>query len=144
MIILDTNVLSETFKLHPDKNVIDWLDAQNPTDLYITAITLAEMEYGMLCLPEGRRRTALHDAIRGIHNIEFQGRILPFDELSSSHFGKGMAHARSLGKAVSQSDGMIAAIALSSGNCPVATRDVSPFLAMKVQVVNPWVSEDNR
>lgn len=142
MIILDTNVLSETFKQNPDKNVIEWLDIQKATDLYITTITLAEMEYGMLCLPNGKRREALFEAINGSRTVEFQGRILPFDEQSSLFYGKWMAQARSSGKAVSQSDGMIAAIAIAADNCPVATRDVSPFHAMGVNVINPWKSDE--
>ena len=56
MIIVDTNVLSEPLKPKPDPSVIAWLDLQIPTDLFVTAITQAEMEYGLWALPDGKRR----------------------------------------------------------------------------------------
>ena len=63
MIILDTNVLSELMRANPDENVLAWLDVQNMQDLQTTAVTVAELFYGVQRLPHGRRKSALRGAI---------------------------------------------------------------------------------
>ncbi|PHQ95774.1 MAG: VapC toxin family PIN domain ribonuclease [Marinosulfonomonas sp.] len=138
MIILDTNVISEPLKPNPDPKVIDWLDDQDPSRLFVTAITQVEMEYGLWSLPNGRKRASLHNAITELFEVDFRGRILPFDTMAALMFGGHIATVRQSGKAVSDMDGMIAAIAISNDRCPIATRDASPFEAMKVEVINPW------
>jgi len=138
MIILDTNVISEPLRKKPDPKVIEWLDEQDPSGLYLTAITLAEMEYGLWVLPSGKRRNDLHNAITEIRETDFRGRILDFDAKAAIFYGGHMATARSAGKAVGELDGMIAAIALRNDRCRVATRDVEPYQAMQIEVINPW------
>lgn len=139
MIILDTNVLSEPLRQNPDPTVINWLDDQDSSQLFVTAITQAEMEYGLWALPEGKKRGKLHNAIVELFEVDFRGRVLPFDSKAALMFGGNIATARhSNGKAVMDMDGMIAAIAISHDRCPVATRDESPFRAMKLEVINPW------
>jgi predicted nucleic acid-binding protein len=59
MIVLDTNVLSEPTKPSPSPVVLAWLDAQVFDTLYLTTITIAEIGFGLACLPNGRRREAL-------------------------------------------------------------------------------------
>ena len=72
MIILDTMVLSEPFRPQPDPDVINWLDQQIPDDLFVTAVTQAEMEYGLRMIPEGRRRQQLRDGVAaGQSRLEF-------------------------------------------------------------------------
>jgi len=138
MIILDTNVISEPLKLNPNPKVIEWLDDQDPSRLFVTAITQAEMEYGLWNLPTGKKRANLHNAITELFEVDFRGRILPFDTKAALMFGGQIAAARQSGRAVSDLDGMIAAIAISNDRCPVATRDASPFEAMKIEVIDPW------
>ena len=138
MIVLDTNVISEVLRDSPDRNVLSWLDLQNPLDLYLTSITMAEMEYGMRTLPDGKRRQKLGHALHAIFEQDFHGRVLSFDMAAARLFGIRMAAARSSGKAVGQSDGMIAAIALAQDRCSVATRDRGPFEAMGVDANDPW------
>jgi len=140
MIILDTMVLSEPFKPQPNSTVIDWLDQQIPSDLFVTTINQAEMEYGFWALPEGRRRQQLHRGITELFEVDFSGRILPFDSKAALMFGTNISLARQkYGKeSVKDMDGMIAAIAISHDRCRVATRDVRPFELMGVKVINPW------
>lgn len=138
MIILDTNVISEPFKVNPDPKVIKWLDDQDPSQLFTTTITQAEMELGLWVLPAGKKREKLHNAITELYETDFRGRVLAFDTKAALFFGGHMAAARGSGKSVSDMDGMIAAIAISNDRCPVATRDASPFHAMQVDVINPW------
>ncbi len=57
MIILDTNVLSELMRAQAEPPVVDWLDRQEQDSLAVTAVTVAELLYGIARLPEGRRKT---------------------------------------------------------------------------------------
>ena len=138
MIILDTNVISETQKKAPDDAVIDWLDAQAPTNLYLSTITAAELVFGVQSMPEGKRRDGLAKAVAGILEEDFAGRLLPFDEAAAWVYGERIAAARKRGYAISMADGQIAAIALSRPGAMVATRDRTPFVALGADVLDPW------
>ena len=138
MIILDSNVISEPLKRLPDPNVIKWLDDQDPSQLFVTAITQAEMEYGLWDMPPGKKRGSLRIAITELFEVDFRGRILSFDTMAALMYGGSIATARHSGKAVGDIDGLIAAIAISNDRCAVATRDESPFEAMGLKVINPW------
>ena len=137
MIILDTNVLSETMKPSPEPRVIGWLNRQELTTLHLTTISLAELRFGISRLAPGRRREDLEPRLDRILAEVFPGRILAFDEAAAHAFGVLVATAGRQGHAVSFPDGAIAAIAAANGY-PVATRDVAPFIAMGVDVVDPW------
>ena len=137
MILIDTNVVSEPWKPVPDARVLDWLDAQAIETLFLSVITVAELRFGIAAMPEGKRRTVLHDRLEGEVLPLFSGRILPFDLDASKAYATLMAAARGSGKAIGTADGYIAATALAHG-FSVATRDVSPFEAAGLKVINPW------
>jgi toxin FitB len=139
MILIDTNVVSEPWKPVPDARVLDWLDAQAIETLFLSAITVAELRFGIAAMPEGKRRTVLHDRLEDEVLPLFSGRILPFDLEASKAYATLMAAARASGKAIGTADGYIAATALARG-FSVATRDVSPFEAGGLSVINPWVA----
>jgi len=77
MIVLDTNVLSETLRQRPEEAVQRWIKAQSASSLFTTTVCEAEIFYGVALLPPGRRRTALAQAVAAIFAEEFFGRILP-------------------------------------------------------------------
>jgi predicted nucleic acid-binding protein len=137
MIILDTNVISEAAQVRPDPNVRRWLAAHPPESFFITAVTQAEILYGLELLPSGMRRTKLQAAVEATFAEEFAGRILPFDEEAARAYGRIAAQRRARGRPISPFDGQIAAIA-SSRNAAVATRDVRDFEGCGVTVLNPW------
>ena len=83
MTILDTNVFSEVVKPRPEPKVLDWLGAQVYHDVYLTAMTMAEVLHGLNRMPEGKRRTELHNAVDALFRHEFAGRILHFDEAAA-------------------------------------------------------------
>ena len=138
MIILDTNVVSETQKANPDPAVIAWLDQLDPGATYLTAITVAELLFGVDLMPFGERRTKLESSVMTLIEKKFYARVLPFDATAAYCFATLGAAAQREGKAVNFPDGAIAAIARSNNYATVATRDVSPFLAMRIDVINPW------
>lgn len=134
MILLDTNIISEALKPGGDAKVKAWLDAQAVETLYLSTITLAELSFGIAALPEGQRRAGLRRALDEEVLPLFEGRILTFDRPAAEAYGDLRARARSLGKAISAPDGFIAAIA-AAHSLAVATRDVGPFEAAGVRVV---------
>ncbi len=140
MILVDTNVISEPFQQAPNGRVITWLDAQVVETLYLSAITVAELRYGIAVLPEGRRKDRLSDRVEQEILPVFAGRVLPFDLDASKAFANLMAQARMQGKAIGKADGYIAAIAASCG-FSIATRDAAPFQAAGLRVINPWQDE---
>lgn len=137
MILVDTNVISEPLRREPNAAVIEWLDAQNVETLCLAAISLAEIRLGVAVLPEGRRREWLHQSIEQRVLPLFRGRILPFDDAASKAYASLRARARAAGVAIAPSDGFIAGTAEANGLI-VATRDVTPFEAMGIRVIDPW------
>lgn len=138
MILLDTNVVSEPLKASCDKNVLSWLDEQVIETLYLSTISLAELRFGIAALPEGKRRDTLFSSLEQQVLPLFAGRILPFDEQASQAYATLRANARTAGRAIATADGYIAAIAVTHG-LAVATRDTSPFEAVGLKVINPWM-----
>jgi toxin FitB len=137
MIILDTNVLSEPMKRGANPAVAAWLDHQDIETLYLTTINLAELLLGVGMLPLSRRRSALEARLSQIINLFAESRILPFDAPAARLFAVLVARASSAGHIISFADAQIAAIAAAHG-FSVATRDVAPFIAAGVPVINPW------
>ena len=101
MIILDTNVLSELMKPQPNKLVLRWIGTHKATELFITALTKAEILYGLEILPEGKRRTALKQAATSMFDIDFSHRILPFDGDAAQQFAIIAAKRKKLGRPIS-------------------------------------------
>lgn len=139
MILLDTNVISEPWKPAPDTAVLTWLDAQAIETLFISAISIAELRFGIASMPSGKRQTILHDRLEGEVLPHFEGRILPFNVNTSQFYAELMAGGRVSGKAIGKADGYIAATAAEK-RLVVATRDTSPFQAAGLKVINPWAA----
>jgi predicted nucleic acid-binding protein len=139
VILVDTNVVSEVLRLRPEPAVCDWLDGQAAETLFISAISLAEIWVGITRLPDGQRKRALDSQASAQIERLFAGRVLGFDEAAARAFAGMMAAAGHRGLAISLPDGLIAATALSHG-LAVASRDVAPFAASGLQVINPWLT----
>jgi len=136
MIVLDTNVVSEAMRPEPSPLVRDWLNAQPIETLYTTAVTLAEIHFGLARLPSGRRKDLLARQFELISRI-WQGRVLPFDADAARQYAVMAVAAQQSGHSLPTPDGYIAAIAAAHGYA-VATRDVAPFAAAGLHVINPW------
>jgi predicted nucleic acid-binding protein len=137
MILLDTNVLSELMRPTVSQAVIDWLDQQLATDLYISAITRAEIELGVGLLPSGKRKDRLAYAAAKMFE-EFTGRCLAFEETAAVEYGKLVAHRQKAGHPISVEDAQISAIALSH-IMSLATRNTKDFSSIKgLELINPW------
>ena len=135
MIIADTHVLSEPLRRDPDPRVLAWLLA-NQADLAVTTITVAELLFGALRLPEGRRRRLLLASIEELI-VEAGARLLTFDERAARAAAELRMKRERAGHPTSTEDLMIAAIARARGAL-VATRNTSDFEGFGVGVVDPW------
>lgn len=136
MIVLDTNIVSEAMKAAPNPAVRAWLDEQVVETLYLSSVTLAELLFGIGTLPAGRRKNALTQTLDGLLAL-FGDRVLVFDTEAARHYADLAVMARAAGKGFPTPDGYIAAIANAHGFA-VATRDVAPFQAANLNVINPW------
>ena len=137
--LLDTNVVSELMRDVPDPNVLSWMDEQPTQDLFVTAVTEAEIRTGVAILPEGARRRGLADAAERALGSLFAGRIRPFDSDAARAYAEIFAACRAAGRPISQADCQIAAIARSQG-MTVATRNVRDFMDTGIEVIDPWTT----
>src|SRR6516225_6880641 len=137
MILVDTNVISEPLRKAPEARVVEWIDAQPLETLYLSAVTVAELRFGVASLPASKRRDRLHDSLETRVLPLFAGRVLAFDLAASQTYAQRMTAARAAGFAISAVDGYIAATAAANGMA-VATRDTTAFKAAGVPVINPW------
>ena len=138
MIILDTNVVSEPFRPDPFPAVLNWLNRQSPDTLCLTATSLAEIYRGIALLPDGKRKQMLKAETDVFLDRILQGRIFSFDKAAAVELAEITSVASRNGKTISFADGQIAAIA-SLQKYAVASRDVRPFAAAGLKVINPWM-----
>ena len=139
MLILDTNVLSALMSTRPAPDVETWIEAQNPDDLYTTAVSQAEVMSGLAVMDAGKRRKALEAEAKRLFAEDFAGRVLPFDCEAVAAYAEIFAARAQAGKPISRLDLMIAAIA-KSHSATVVTRDAGGFEGCGFEVVNPWNS----
>ena len=137
MIIVDTNVISEAVRAGGHPGVEAWLNDRSGPGLHTTAISLAEMLFGIEKLPEGQRKDSLRSDVEAVFARYFADRILAFDSEAAKAYARLVASARSKGLSIAMADGQIAAIARVHG-FTVATRDTSPFEAAGIPVIDPW------
>lgn len=138
MIVLDTNVLSELARPAPHAGVLAWVAGQRRAELCTTAVSEAELAYGLALLPKGRRRDALAQAVARLLGEGLGGRVLPFDRAAAAAYGEFAAKRRVAGKPVATADAQIAATARTRGASLLATRDTSGFQGCGVSLLNPW------
>jgi toxin FitB len=140
MIVLDTNVISELMRAAPDAGVTAWLAAQDPLDLAITTITIAEIQRGIVRLPNGRQRKSLEERFSAFVEEAFPGRLLVFDRDAAYACGEVSAARERKGLHADAVDMMIAAIVKTAG-ATLATRNARDFEKCGIPLANPWRNE---
>ena len=137
MIILDTNIVSAMMRVTPEPAVVAWLNAQDASLLFLTAVTLGEIRSGLRILPPGRRRRSLEEGFERILAEAFEGRILSFDEAAAHRYGELMGSHKEMGRPLALPDAQIASIAWVAGSA-IATRNVRHFVDCGVEIINPF------
>lgn len=138
MIIVDTNVVSELMKKDPSPEVQGWLQGRDRRELKLTAITVAEVLYGIERLPRGKRKTEIR---RGALEVfaRFADEILAFDAPAATVYAEIVDRRDRLGAPISGYDAQIAAICRTHG-ASLATRNTKDFESTGVEVINPWTA----
>lgn len=136
MIVLDTNVVSELMRAEPAPAVIGWLQQNSGAGLYTTAVTVAEIRYGIARLPEGQRRESLHQAANEIF-AAFPRQVLPFDLAAAGAYADVVASRERLDHPIDGFDAQIAAICRTHA-ATLATRNTKDFTDTGIDVVDPW------
>ena len=135
--LLDTNVVSELMRESPEPSVARWVSGHPVEDLFLSAVSEAELRYGAAILPMGRRRETILFKIEAMLRDAFEDRVLPFDSDAASAYGHIAAARRSAGRPVASADCQIAAIA-AARRMKLATRSVRDFEDMGIEIVDPW------
>ncbi|MBX6369619.1 MAG: PIN domain-containing protein [Rhodospirillales bacterium] len=139
MILLDTNVLSALMRREADPAVVAWLDAQPPESIWITAITVFEIRFGLAILARGRKRKALEEAFASALEEDFDGRVLAFDQAAADAAAAIAARQRQAGRPVEIRDVQIAGIA-AARRATLATRNIRHFEGTGITLIDPWAS----
>jgi len=140
VIVLDTNVVSELMRSAPDDQVVTWVDQYPAGDVFITAVTAAELQYGVARLPDDHRKTVLTVQVAELLAEDFHGQILPFGVNAAAYYAQIAAMREREGRPISMADAQIAAICRHH-KAELATRHIRDFTDTGVHVHDPWVRQ---
>lgn len=136
MYLLDTCVLSELVKAAPESSVLAWMGERKEHELYVSAMTVAELYRGIAILPTSRRKSDLTVWLQQVE-AGFDERVMSFT-LDTAHVWAQMcANAEAAGKSMAAFDSIIAATAVEHSLCLV-TRNIRDFSNVSVELINPW------
>ena len=135
--LLDTCVISEVLKKSPRRQVVDWIDAQEESTLYLSALTIGELEKGIAKLPASARKIRLVTWVRRHLTARFTGRVLPIDARIASHWGTITGESERRGLPLPVVDSLIAATALVN-DLQIVTRNTEDFARCGVVCLNLW------
>ena len=135
--LLDTCVVSEPTNPKPLVSVLEWLGDQEEIGLYLSVITIGEINKGIARLQESRRKTELRRWVDQDLKTRFTGRILDVDRGVVERWGEVFADAERKGQKISVVDGLIAATALENG-LTLVTRNTDDMVVTGVTLFNPW------
>jgi toxin FitB len=139
MYLLDTNVISELSKPLPSPAVLNWFAATPAQHIYISSVTLCELEFGLALMPAGKRRDALLSSTQELVRVDFEGRCIHLDATCAPAYGQLAAKQQLSGRACSTEDAMIASMALTH-HFILVTRNTKDFEGIGgLKVINPWL-----
>ena len=140
--LLDTNVVSEWVRPHPDPNVISWLAEVDEDRVFISVISFAEIRRGVEMLPAGRRRERLATWLAEDLPARFEERILDIDPQRCRDLGRGHGAGAEDGLTLGSMDAFVAATAEAHG-LTLATRNVKDFQRLGISLLDPWQPDWN-
>jgi predicted nucleic acid-binding protein len=137
-VLLDTNVISEITRPHPDAQVVRFLEQLDNS--WLSIITRHELRFGIALLPLNRRRDQLVEAVNGLLST-YADRVLPILEAEADEAAALRARARTSGRVMHLADALLAATA-TVHNLAIATRNVTDFADIAIKVIDPWESPE--
>lgn len=138
--LLDTNVLSEATRTQPDVCVATWLRARPALTLFISIVSVAEIQKGILLLPAGKKRRKLEGWLESDFLPAFSNRVIPLGEAEMNEWAELQANAERSGHRLPVVDSLIAATARCHG-FTLATRNIHDFRYCGIPVLDPWAAE---
>ena len=134
--LLDTNIISNVIKPNPSAALVAWMAQQVDGNLFVSAMTIGEIQRGLLEKPKGKKRSLLEAWFNGPEGPQalFTGRVLPFDEKAALGWARLMADDTARGRPRSALDMIIAAIA-EANECVIVTDNEKDFAG--VDFINP-------
>ncbi len=133
--LVDTNVISETMKVEPNAKVLQWMK-ENESKVYLSAVTIGEIRFGIERLPQGRRRDGFESWLGTLGDL-MRGRILSYNRATAHVWGQLQAKLEASGQVMPTIDGLIAATA-KRNQMVVATRNTKDFEVSGIECVNPF------
>ncbi|MGQ0654007.1 MAG: type II toxin-antitoxin system VapC family toxin [Betaproteobacteria bacterium] len=135
--LLDTAVVSELVAKSPSAAVLEWIDGQDEGSLYLSVLTLGELDKGVARLPASARRTRLQSWVRRELAERFGARLLAVDALAATRWGVMTGESENRGRPLPFIDSLIAATALVH-RLIVVTRNLEDFERCGAICLNPW------
>jgi len=135
--LLDTCLVSELVKKEPNSNVVSWLDQRDEQSLFLSVLTIGELQKGISKLPASIRKEDLQVWLEHDLAERFEGRILELDMHTALTWGKLQGEAELRGEKLPVMDSLIAATAATHGLC-VVTRNTKDLERCQAKVLNPW------
>ena len=138
MILLDTNVVSEVMKPHPNPLVAAFIESQPLDRLFVPSLVMAELRHGIARLPEGRRRDEIESDFEAFCRAGFSSRVLSFDDTCARGYARARSMREQAGRPVAILDALIGGMALAHG-ATLATRNTADFDGYGLALVDPWI-----
>lgn len=135
--LLDTCIVSELVARKPDARVVAWVDARDPEDLHLSAVTIGEIAKGVAWMDPSPRKNTLEKWLNGPLQTRFAGRILPLDAALFLTWGGLTGELLRNGTPMPVMDSLIAATARHH-RLRIVTRNVDDFRHAGVEIINPW------
>jgi hypothetical protein len=135
--LLDTCLISELAKDKPDLGVLEWIEQQDEQALFLSVLTLGELQKGVSKLPDGRKKTQLLNWLDDDLQTRFTGRMLDIDATVATLWGKLQGEAERRGRRMPVIDSLLAATA-HANKLAIVTRNGVDMAESGVEVINPW------
>ncbi len=134
--LLDTCVISEPTKPRPSASVLAWLRTVDASSLYLSVLTIGELERGVERLVDGARKRHLRRWLEDVRG-ESAERLLPVTDAIATEWGRVLASAEKRGRVPPVVDALIAATAIVHG-LTVVTRNTSDVAGSGAPILDPW------
>jgi hypothetical protein len=137
--LLDTCVVSELVRAKPKASVVNWIQAHDEAELFLSVVTIGELEKGVAGLPDSPKRLALEQWARRELPERFRDRLLPIDAAVAARWGWLTGASEAGGQPLPVINSLIAATSLQH-DLTVVTRNTQYFLRCGARCFDPWVS----